>query len=562
LDDATNLSIGRTMSNVDLYVLDPWQRLLPVGVAGELCIGGICLGRGYLERPALTAEKFIPHPFSEQPGARIYRTGDLVRYQPDGNIEFLGRIDNQVKVRGFRIEIGEIETALTAHPSLKSAVVVVRQLSDNSTEKELAAFLIAQDGAKSTVEELRAYLAEELPLYMVPASFHWLDALPLTPNNKTDRKKLVTMSNGMRPELTEKYVAPRDFVETQLVKFWEDVLGVHPVGVKDDFFALGGHSLLAVRIVGQVQKAMQLTVPLSSLFEATTVEKFASVVRRLQTSDGAPNPSLISLKAKGTKEPLFIVHPTGGSVHWYGDLAQALGEERPVYGLQARGLMGDAPIHKTINRMATYYVKEIRKTQPEGPYYLASWSLGVIIVYEMAQQLVAAGENVAFLGMLDQGPFPVGKKPKDLVGYLMVVFGQHLPLDEIALRELEEEDQIAHVYQIARDVEWIYPDITLEMFQYYVYIQKTHADAWRKYKAKHYPGSVQFFRAEDSEHEENPEIDLGWGKLVDGGVEIFTVPGDHLTMIHPPHVGTLARMIRQCLGDAVIDQKVVEKAAT
>jgi amino acid adenylation domain-containing protein len=561
LDDVVNLSIGRTLTNVDLYVLDTRQRLVPIGVVGELCIGGNSLGRGYLDRPALTAEKFISHPFKDDAETRIYRTGDLVRYQADGNIEFLGRMDTQVKVRGFRIEIGEIETALTAHSDVKSAVVVVRQLNGNSTEKELAAFLIAEDEVQPGVEELRDHLEKDLPVYMVPASFHWLEAFPLTPNNKTDRKRLAAMSGGLRPDLAEAYLAPRDFVETQLVKIWEDVLDVHPVGVKDDFFALGGHSLLAVRIVGQVQKSMKLTVPLTSLFEATTVEKFASIIRKLQSSDGKPNPSLIPLQPKGKAEPLFVVHPTGGSVHWYGDLAKALGEGRPVYGLQARGLMGDAPIHKTIGKMAAHYVKEIQTVQPEGPYHLASWSLGVIIAFEMAQQFSAAGEEVAFLGMLDQGPFPVGEKPKDLAGYLVAVFGQHLSLDVDELREMDNEGQIARVYQIARDAEWIYPDITQEMFQYYVYIQKTHADAWRKYKAKSYAGHVYFFRAEESEHEENNEIDLGWGKLADGGVEIFTVPGDHLTMIHPPHVKTLARTMRQCLGDVVVDQKLVEKAS-
>ena len=245
-----------------------------------------------------------------------------------------------------------------------------------------------------------------------------------------------------------------------------------------------------------------------------------------------------------------------GMVIWH----RCWGEERPVYGLQARGLMGDAPIHKTIGKMAAHYVQEIQTVQPEGPYHLASWSLGVIIAYEMAQQFNAIGEEVAFLGMLDQGPMPVGEKPKDQAGYLTAVFGQHLLLDAEELREMSNDEQIAHVYQVARDVEWIYPDITLEMFRYYVHIQKTHADAWRKYKPKHYPGSVYFFRAEDSDHEENKEIDLGWGKLADGGVQIFTVPGDHLTMIHPPHVKMLARTMRQCLGDVVIDQKIVDKA--
>ena len=560
LDDAINLSIGRTLTNVDLYVLDPWRRLLPIGVAGELCIGGTSLGRGYLNRSALTAEKFPLHPFKDDGEARIYRTGDLVRYQPDGNIEFLGRLDTQVKVRGFRIEIGEIETALTAHSGIKSSVVVVRQMNGNSTEKELAAYLIAEDEDQPSIEELREYLVKDLPVYMIPASFYWLTAFPLTPNNKTDRKRLAAMSNGLRPDLREAYVSPRDFVEAQLVKIWEDVLDVRPVGVKDDFFALGGHSLLAVRIIGQVQKSMNLSIPLSSLFEATTVEKLASVIRALQSSDGKPNPSLIPIQPKGKKSPLFLVHPTGGSVHWYGDLAQALGEERPVYGLQARGLMGDAPIHKTIEKMAAHYVKEIQTLQPAGPYHLASWSLGVIIAFEMAQQFHSAGEQVSFLGMLDQGPSPVGEKPKDLAGYLVAVFGQHLSLDEERLREMHADEQIAHVYQVAREAEWIYPDITLEMFQYYIYIQKTHADAWRKYKAKQYAGNVYFFRAEDSEHEENNEIDLGWGKLADGGVEIFTVPGDHLTMIHLPHVKTLAETMRRCLGDVVVDKKIVDKA--
>jgi acyl carrier protein len=244
-----------------------------------LYLGGAGLARGYLNRPDLTAEKFLPDPFSELPGARLYRTGDLGRYLPDGQIEFLGRVDNQVKVRGFRIELGDVESALRQHPHLEDVVVVARD--DNAESKRLVAYVVADRETKPTVSELRSFLGERLPDYMIPSAFVMLDRLPQTPSGKIDRRALPEPTEE-RPELEAAYVAPRTPVEETLADIVGQVLGVDRVGIRDNFFELGGHSMLAIQVISQVRELFQVDVPLRSLFESPTVEGLAVAIARTQ----------------------------------------------------------------------------------------------------------------------------------------------------------------------------------------------------------------------------------------------------------------------------------------
>jgi len=278
-DLAGNPSIGRPIANTQIYILNEALQPSPVGVIGELYIGGAGLARGYLNQPALTAERFTPNPFSSQNGARMYRTGDLARFLPDGRIEYLGRSDQQVKIRGFRIELGEIEAVLLALPDIKSAVVAPREAHDG--QKNLVAYLIAANAESLSVAQLREYLRTKLPEHMTPTYYVWLPELPLTPNGKINRRALPE-PQWSRPQLAEKYLAPRTPIETALADIWRQVLKVERVGIEDDFFELGGHSLLATQIASRVKESLRIELPLHALFESPTIARLTEIVERLQ----------------------------------------------------------------------------------------------------------------------------------------------------------------------------------------------------------------------------------------------------------------------------------------
>jgi acyl carrier protein len=268
------IPIGRPIANTRIYLLDKYLQPVPMGVVGELHIGNDGLAQGYLNQPELTAEKFVPNPFSDEPGARLYKTGDLARYLPDGNIEFLGRIDNQVKIRGYRIELGEVEAVLSQHPGVLEAVVVAR---DDALDKRLVAYVVHRPGVDISANELRGFLKQKLPEYMIPSVFIVLDALPLTPNGKVDRKALPAPDQN-RPELEQAYQAPRTPMEDTLAEIWREVFKLERIGIHDNFFDLGGHSLLATQVVSRVRAAFQTEVSLRTLFEKPTVAELANAI--------------------------------------------------------------------------------------------------------------------------------------------------------------------------------------------------------------------------------------------------------------------------------------------
>jgi len=965
--------IGFPIANVEVYLLDPRLEPVPIGVAGELHIGGAGLARGYLHHPELTAEKFIPHPFSARPGARLYRTGDLVRYLPDGAIEFLGRIDQQVKIRGFRIELGEIESVLGQHPAVREAVVSARedqpddqrlvayvvldpnyegdrdptsrleadaeqiarwqalydetygldvpgpdptfnivgwnssytrepipaeemrvwldstvdrilarrprrvleigsgtglllfriaprcaqylatdfspratayverqlaapgrelphvtlwrraaddlseipdesfdavilnsvvqyfpgidylvrvlegavkrtasggivfvgdvrslpllpafhafvqlhqapsslssgelwrraqwqaaqeeelvidpvfftalkrrlpritrvevQLKRGRYRNELAQFrydvmlyvedevspapppvcrdwqkeqltlpalgrLLAETGidrlcvrnvpnrrvahavravellagpdrpetvgalrkalekirdaafvdpddvwalgdehsyvvdiswstgasdgrydvlfqrrteagtprrstlgdedatpvrplgdyannplrvmiARKVVPELRRVLESKLPDHMVPGTLVTLDALPVTGSGKIDRRALPA-PDQLRPQLKGSPVEPRDPLELQLVQLWEDLLGIRPIGVKDSFFDLGGHSLLAVRLVAQVQKTFGRKISLSSLFDDPTVEGLARVLR--QQSESRPWSSLVPIQPGGTRPPLFCVHPGGGTVFCYTALARHLGRDQPVFGLQARGVDGEQPPDTSMEAMAAHYVRAIRCQQPEGPYLLAGWSLGGTVAFEMAQQLVAQGQAVPLLALIDAAPpRPDRESPSSLLAgpevddalVMMVALGPELDLSLEHLRQLQPDDQIRHVMERAEAAKLIYPGFDLARAQHMLEVYKANFVAHGDYRPRPYSGRVALFRAS----EEPPEVYSSLQELAAGTLEIYDVPGEHLTITLEPHVEVLAKRLRACIDSAAL----------
>lgn len=403
IEPGVPVSIGRPIANTTLYVLDGRRRPTPIGVMGELYIGGAGLARGYHERPELTAERFVPDPFagpSDAPGGqRMYRTGDLVRRRPDGSIAFIGRADNQVKVRGFRIELGEIEAVLSRHPDVNEAVVLA--VEDPSGNGQLVAYVTQPPGASATRTDLRRAVRSDLPGYMVPAHVVVLDVLPHTPNGKTDRQALPA-PDWAEVDRDAPVVAPRDSTEQRLLEVWEEVLGLAALSIEDDLFTLGVDSLRAARLVARIERGFKVAIPVGALFAAPTI---AAQARLLQGGVERPRwPSLVAITPVSrhtTEPPVFGVHGGAGTVLLYSALARRLAPERPFYALHAQGLFGHDPVHTSVAEMTDAYLAQIRDVQPHGPYTLLGYCFGGHVAFEMGRRLKAAGEKVTLVGMIN-----------------------------------------------------------------------------------------------------------------------------------------------------------------
>jgi aspartate racemase len=384
--------IGDPVRDAGVRVLDAHLRPVPAGVPGELYVAGAGLARGYLHRSALTATRFVADPYGP-PGSRLYRTGDLARWRADGVLDYLGRADDQVKLRGFRIELGEVESALLACPDVAAAVATVRD--DGPAGRQLVGYVVS-DG-EPDVAAIRRRLAAALPDYLVPAAVVVLDALPTTPNGKTDRKALPA------PGFTSGRRAPANPREQLLCRLFAEVLGVTEVGADDAFFDLGGDSLRSVELVGRIRAALGVDLPNRSIFEAPTPAELAA---RLDDGEaGDPFACLLPLRPGGDLPPLFCVHPAGGLGWMYAGLLRHLEPQRPLYALQSRGLDGDTGnLPGSIAAAAAEYVTLIRQVQPHGPYHLLGWSLGGFLAHEVAVRLHEAGEQVAVLANLDSAP--------------------------------------------------------------------------------------------------------------------------------------------------------------
>lgn len=389
--------IGRPIGNTRIYILDPAGQPVPVGVAGELYAGGDGVAHGYLGNPEETARRFVADPFDATGAGHLYRTGDLTRWRSDGTVEFLGRLDRQVKVRGFRIELEEIEGALRDLPQIQDAVVVARR--DEAGINVLVAYLVPREDKEIDQAFVRRHLSAMLPDYMMPGAMVVLSALPLTVNGKLDRAALPEPTTQVH---TSNVVEPRTVLETQLHAIWEKLLGYSGFGMTDNFFDLGGHSLLAIRLFAQIDRIFGVRLPVSTLFQAPTLVQLAAM---LEHQGLAPRwTSLVAIQPEGTRPPLFLVPGLGGNVVCYNRLARLLGTDQPVYGLQSRGLDGKEQPFERIEPMAAHYINEIRRVQPRGPYHLGGTCFGGLVAYEMAQQLRAQGEDVPFLMLLESWP--------------------------------------------------------------------------------------------------------------------------------------------------------------
>lgn len=534
---SAEIPIGRPLANVQAYVLDHEQRLVPVGVPGELCLGGVGLARGYLRRPELTTEKFIVSPFSTDPTARLYRTGDRVRYLPDGNLEFLGRLDSQVKLRGLRIELGEIETVLGQHPAVHEAVVLARETVTG--DRQLVGYVAPHAQATIVSEMLLAFLRERLPEYMVPAKFVVLDAFPLTPSGKVNRRALPAPERVV--SVASDLAAPRNESERLLVQVWEELFQRRPLGIHDNFFALGGHSLLAIRMLSKVQQVTGKHIPLAALFKEGTI---AQVALLLQTSEYTPHSCLVGIQPQGTKPPFFCIHGAGGGVFWYNDLARRLGPNQPFYGIESPGVEDPTAMDAPIETLALQYLEAIRTVQPRGPYLLGGYSMGGIIAFEMARQLRLRGETVALLAVFDT--WGAGAHLSFLQRLLRVMsrFGQ------MSLRQKKAFVFAKHQWLMGSLREWWSVGFLDRKMWRLQRLKKANVQAAQAYAPRPYAGALTLFRAQRQRVTATPDPYLGWSQLVTGGIEIHEIPGDHYCMFAPPHSHILATHLRACLEKA------------
>ncbi|MFJ4097366.1 amino acid adenylation domain-containing protein [Kitasatospora sp. NPDC089913] len=539
LADSGRPSLGHPVLGTRALVLDERLAPAPVGVPGELYLAGTGLARGYLGRPALTAERFVADPFT--PGGRMYRTGDLVRRTGDGGIDYLGRTDDQVKIRGFRIELGEIEHVLTRHPGVRAATVTVRE--DGATGPRLVAYVVpdgAGEGAAGRPDpaDLRAFAAESLPGYMLPTAFVPLTALPLTASGKVDRRALPAPDPAASPTGR----APRTPREELLCGLFAEVLGVDRVSIDDGFFDLGGHSLLAMKLLGRIRAALapelgeRADLGMRALFEAPTP---AGLARRLEAADdrGSDGPRgsdaldvLLPLRTGGGTAPLFCVHPAAGISWVYSGLLRHLDPDRPVFGLQARGLRGGSP--DSVTGIAADYVREIRAVRPQGPYHLLGWSFGAVVAQEMAVQLRAAGQEVGLLALLDglpAGPAteepPASDDPVETLAELLASLGYD-PADGRGQAELTA---------LLGEAAALLPDV----FEHHRKLMAEHVPG-------HYRGAAVYVGATADKPADWP-YEAAWAPYLTGGISAHRIDCAHGALTQPEPLARIAAVLAETL---------------
>lgn len=566
--------IGRPFPHLQAYILDRYHQPVPIGIPGELYIGGDGLARGYLNRPKLTAEKFIPNPISPQSGDRLYKTGDLVRYLANGNIEYIGRIDKQVKIRGFRIELGEIETVIARHPDIQQVAVIDRE--DTPGEKKLAAYLVPEN-REFKGSKLRSFLAERLPNYMVPSAYVKLDSLPITPSGKIDRRALPA-PDFSRSELRETFIAPRNDLESKLASIWQEVLKLDLIGVKDNFFDLGGHSLLAVSLLTQVEKTFKQNIPLATFLTVPTIEGLARAISQEESSTSES--LLFEIRAKGSKPPLFLINAMGTGMLAYKLLAKYLDPELPVYGIRAVGMDDNRVPHNRIEQMAEAYIEEMRSVQAEGPYFIAGVCTGGTVAFEMASILSSRGLEVAFLGLIDSTARPIlsDDAEDDSAEETLPTFFDRYIKHNFVLRGLNNlfgvvkdpklklkdklsftSDMVEQLYKkIAYKIESITYKGNEQKLPYQLRrsrVFEAGEEALFHYTPRTYQGSkVILIRANDNPEHIHHNYQLGWDEFVTEELVVYEISADQTTLLFEPHIRTLAAKLNSCLAEIHSDR--------
>jgi pyochelin synthetase len=549
-----SIPYGKPLANQTFAVLDDALEQRPIWVTGELYIGGIGLAKGYWCDEDKTRASFVVHP---RTGERLYRTGDLGRYLPDGNIEFLGREDSQIKVRGYRVELGEIEAVITKLPQIRETYVLAREGSaqralerrrragdgtrrpgDRTGDKQLVAYLIAEPGVQIDVDSVRAAVAEKLPDYMVPAFFVVLQSsqIPRSGNGKVDRRALPPPHELHVASPAEARRMPADDLEASLLATFSKVLGVEEIGVDDSFFELGGDSVMLVRMLSLIRHAHGREISVSTFALDPRVSSIAALLRD-RSGERSHERSLVVLRRDGHARPLFLVHPVGGSALAYLGLAQQLDSKRPIYALQARGLESDTTPRTTIEEMAKAYVEELRSTQPEGPYLIGGWSLGGLISFEMARQL----QGQAMVLMIDSWA-PNGR-----------VVSQ--PIEDHVIIDWFRRDMVG--IPLARGTRETVPGTISGALRRQYAVYRANVSAARSYVPQRGSVPLALIRAATVANPfathpalRNPQLEdpaLGWNKLTDRAVEVWSAEGDHYSMFALEQLTQLAALVEESL---------------
>ena len=567
-DACAGIPIGQPLDNVGAYILDESGRLCPPGLPGELHIGGAGVAIGYLNRPELTRERFIPDPFN--PGGRMYKTGDLARRHADGHIEFLGRIDQQVKIRGYRVECAEIESVLQAQSGIANAVVVAKaaaaETNPGAHAAQLIACLVPAEPARTIdIARLRSALRAQLPDFMLPSAFLVVDQMPLTPAGKIDRQALARRE--IEATADQVFAPPRSATEKALCEIWQKVLQRQPIGIDDNFFELGGHSLLAVRLMAEIHKKLGVELPLATLFEAPTIAAQQAVMKLNHRKATEPRAPLVPIQPHGDKAPLFCVHPAGGDVLAYSALAEQFPKDYPLYGLQTPGPNG-AGHPGSIEGLASLYIQAIRTVQSRGPYRLGGWSMGGLVAYEMARQFEAAGEQVAFVALFDSytpraahvvealsiQESHLDRYPPGSLRALQFAYEMGLDLRSMPPSGLDASGDtqavLAEILEWAKTSRQPAADMDPEQFFSRFKIFSANITAMNAYQPAPIKCRVVLFCAHgDSAKITGQDPSRGWRELPIH-LEIVGISGTHATMLAKPNVALvqteLSKLLRGC----------------
>jgi amino acid adenylation domain-containing protein len=602
-DEATSIPIGRPIGNTQVYVLDSQQQLVPIGVWGELYIGGDGLARGYLNRPELTAKRFVANPLIDacaagepgesgrgagsleqgvgnsgsrllaprslpfrkrriygagingiDPGSRLYRTGDRVRWRADGNIEFQGRLDEQVKLRGFRIELGEIESALREHEGVAQCAVLLRE--DRPDDKRLVAYWVPRSGDRKL--RLRDYLASRLPDYMIPSAFVCMESLPLTPSGKLDRQSLPAPERG---RVEAGYMAPRNAVEESLADIWSEVLGIERIGINDNFFELGGHSLLAARLCAEIENKLGCRIPLALFFGAPNIEFVANAISEEPSSQRRV--AIVPLQSSGTRAPLFLMPSITGSPLSWKHVVDRMGTERPVFAVGVAGQTPPWPEQTTLPEIASHFVAALREARIDGPLHIMGYSFGGMLAYEVARQLHEAGIEVGVVAIVDTGPEQLRAHARwpDVRNLLRFFANAPAWISRFAFKTTTSRK----VYEVRRKFRtwrrYLQAKITggpaIKQLDAVIDTRRLPADFRRRMQTNYdavqcyvpgtYSGRLVLFRAKIRPLLHSFTRDLNWLQVVTGRVEIVDIPGNHDTILRQPNSDILATRLQAVL---------------
>jgi len=539
-DEAPTVPIGRPVPGRQIHILDEDLQPVPGGGVGELHVSGIGMAKGYLNQPELTAQRFIPNPLAHEPGECLYKTGDVGRWLPDGSAELVGRVDDQVKVRGFRVEPGEVEATLGRHPAVRESAVAAQ--GSAGEDKRLVAYVVPCKAAELSHRQLREFLKQRLPDHMMPSAFVTLDDLPRNAAGKVDRRALARLDSSGSPS-QDGSGKPRDLLEQQLVQIWQGILDVPRVTVTDDFFELGGHSLLAVRLLTQIEGVFGMKLSPADLLEAPTVEKLADALRGEGCAERLS--PIVALTAGKGKTPVFWVAAMDPIA--YVHLARRLGPEQPFHVLHPLSLISQEAPSIDVKPLAARYIEELRGVQPRGPYILGGMCAGGVVAFEMAQQLHSQGQKVALLALMDTWyPSWYGQRPAHrLVARLLhhiralsrLESGKRLgygwsrlcSLAGKALRRFRPADGATPEDDVAR----IYQKLT----------HSAYRGSLAGYAPQPYAGQIVLFIGADTPGKGIRDARLKWRAVAEGKTEVHVVPGDHTMALREPHVRVLAEKL-------------------